>query len=117
MSHPEFGGDHEVVSARIERDNVGDAGALVTVMRKWGSSSHLPGSLLAVRRRDRLIVGSLSGGCIDTDLVECYMASELSDCPTTADCGVYPAGAARDGLPYGGRLELLAEEPEAVRCK
>lgn len=70
--------------------------------------------MLAIRRDDGRMVGSVSGGCVEADLVERYIAGELADCPTTVDYGVDPAGAARFGLPCGGQLELLVEEPESA---
>ncbi len=112
MSGPQLGADHEVLSALIEWDANGDEGLLVTVVRTWGSSPRPPGSLLAIRRRDGLQVGSVSGGCVEADLVERYLRCELADCPTILDYGVDPAGAARFGLPCGGQLELLAEQPK-----
>ncbi|MDJ0741608.1 MAG: XdhC family protein [Gammaproteobacteria bacterium] len=111
MSEPHFGGDHEVLAALLAWDADGDDGALVTVLRTWGSSPRPPGSLLAIRRRDGLQVGSVSGGCVEADLVERLVRDELADCPTTIDYGVDPAGAARFGLPCGGQLELLVERP------
>lgn len=108
-----FGGDFEVLNALIDWAAEGQTGALVTVLRTWGSSPRPPGSLLAIRRDDGRMVGSISGGCVEADLVERYVAGELAQCPTTVDYGVDPAGAARFGLPCGGQLELLVEEPQA----
>ncbi|EUC14036.1 XshC-Cox1-family protein [Burkholderia sp. BT03] len=42
---------------------------LVTVVKTWGSSPRPEGTMLAVRG-DGHVVGSVSGGCIDDDLVE-----------------------------------------------
>jgi xanthine dehydrogenase accessory factor len=41
---------------------------LVTVARTWGSSPRPPGSLLAINERGEP-VGSVSGGCIEDDLI------------------------------------------------
>lgn len=108
-----YGGDFEVLNALDQWSGDGDGGALVTVLRTWGSSPRPPGSLLAIRRRDGEIVGSVSGGCVETDLVERYLNGQLAECPTTIDYGVDPAGANHFGLPCGGQLELLIEEPVA----
>lgn len=109
-----FGGDLEVLSALTTWAAQDEAAALVCVMRTWGSSPRPPGSLMAIRRRDGRVVGSVSGGCVESDLVARYMGGDLADCPTVVDYGVDPAGAARFGLPCGGQLELLVEEPPAV---
>lgn len=83
--------------------------ALVTVLKTWGSSPRPPGSLL-VMRRDGLHAGSVSGGCVEEDLVSRYRTGELSEVlPTRVDYGVNREEASRFGLPCGGRLELLVE--------
>lgn len=107
-----YGGDYEVLQTLVDWAAAGEAGALVTVLRTWGSSPRPPGSLLAIRRSDGQMVGSVSGGCVEDDLVERYTQGELAAGPTIVDYGVDPAGAAHFGLPCGGRLELLVEEPE-----
>lgn len=107
-----YGSDAEVLSALMEWREAGDTAALVTVLRTWGSSPRPPGSLLAIRRRDGRMVGSVSGGCVEADLVERYTGGEIATFPTTIDYGVDPAGLAHFGLPCGGQLELLIEEPD-----
>lgn len=109
-----FGGDFEVVSAFADWAGQGERAALVSVLRTWGSSPRPPGSLMAMRQRDGRTAGSVSGGCVEADLVARYVDGELSACPTIVDYGVDPAGAARFGLPCGGQLELLVEEPEVA---
>ena len=42
---------------------------LVTVLETWGSAPRPPGALLAMRG-DGLVVGSVSGGCVEDDLIE-----------------------------------------------
>jgi xanthine dehydrogenase accessory factor len=106
--------DAVVLEACLRWAAAGDEVALVTVMRTWGSSPRPPGSLLAIRRRDGRQAGSVSGGCVESDLVERYRRGDIADTPTTIDYGVDPEGAARFGLPCGGRLELLVEEPPAA---
>jgi xanthine dehydrogenase accessory factor len=107
-----FGGDFEVLNALCRWADEGAAGALVTVLRTWGSSPRPPGALLAIRRHDGHMVGSVSGGCVESDLVERYINLEFNQPPTIVNYGVDPAGAARFGLPCGGQLELLVEEPQ-----
>lgn len=112
-----FGGDYEVLGALIDWADQDERAALVSVLRTWGSSPRPPGSLMAMRHRDGRVVGSVSGGCVEDDLVGRYVKDELGDCPTQLDYGVDPAGAARFGLPCGGQLELLVEEPEAAALR
>lgn len=112
-----FGGDFDVLSALVAWYEANEKAALVSVLRTWGSSPRPPGSLMAIRQRDGHMVGSVSGGCVEADLVTRYAAGELARCPTIVDYGVDPAGAARFGLPCGGQLELLVEEPEAMALR
>lgn len=108
---PHLGDDFEVLTRLVAWLQDGEPAALVTVLRTWGSSPRPPGSLLAIRKRDGTITGSVSGGCVEADLVERYLRDEVGGYPTTIDYGVDPAGAARHGLPCGGQLELLIEQP------
>ena len=102
------GADREVLDAALEWLRAGRDVALVTVVRTWGSSPRPAGSLMAVRD-DGTYAGSVSGGCVESDLVARYRAGEISDPPTLIDYGVDSVEAARFGLPCGGRLELLVE--------
>lgn len=84
--------------------------ALVTVVRTWGSSPRPIGSLMLMRD-DGVHTGSVSGGCVEEDLVARYRDQQLADAyPTLVDYGIDRQEATRFGLPCGGRLELLVEE-------
>ena len=102
--------DIEVLNRAREWLHSGQRVALATVVRTWGSSPRPPGSLLAMNGEGRF-VGSVSGGCVEETLVECYRNGEIaSPTPTLIDFGVSGQEASRLGLPCGGRLELLVEE-------
>lgn len=104
------GTDREVLQTAYEWLQQGHEVALVTVLKTWGSSPRPPGSLL-IMRSDGLINGSVSGGCVEDDLLQRYSAHQLSDeYPTQIDYGLDREDAARFGLPCGGRLELLVEQ-------
>lgn len=104
------GTDREVVQKAYEWLQQGHEVALVTVLKTWGSSPRPPGSLL-IMRSDGLLNGSVSGGCVEDDLLQRYRAHQLSnEYPTQIDYGLNREDAARFGLPCGGRLELLVEQ-------
>lgn len=106
----EYGTDQEVLQTAYEWLQSGDEVALVTVLKTWGSSPRPPGSLM-IMRRDRVHSGSVSGGCVEDDLVQRYHDQQLSeDYPLQIDYGVDRDDASRFGLPCGGRLELLVEQ-------
>ena len=81
---------------------------LVTVIETWGSAPRPPGALLAMRG-DGLVVGSVSGGCVEDDLIERVRHGERIDHPSLVSYGVTKEEAARFGLPCGGNLRLVQE--------
>ena len=83
---------------------------LLTVAQTFGASPRPPGSLAAIRD-DGILVGSVSGGCIEDDLVarrEEYGGVR----PAIATYGVTADEARRFGLPCGGEVAVLIE-PDA----
>jgi xanthine dehydrogenase accessory factor len=105
--------DAEVLSRARDWLKAGQRVALATVTGTWGSSPRPPGSLLAIGAAEGM-VGSVSGGCVEQELVARYRAGELGrPFPTRVDFGVDRAEAGRLGLPCGGRLEVLIEELES----
>ena len=81
---------------------------LVTVIETWGSAPRPPGALLALRS-DGLVVGSVSGGCVEDDLIDRVRHGERVDKPSLITYGVSKEEAARFGLPCGGTLRLVQE--------
>jgi xanthine dehydrogenase accessory factor len=81
---------------------------LVTVIETWGSAPRPPGALLALRD-DALVVGSVSGGCVEDDLIERVRTGERVESPSLVTYGVTKEEAARFGLPCGGNLRLVQE--------
>lgn len=91
----------------------GHDAALVTVARTWGSSPRPPGSLMALRA-DGQVAGSVSGGCIEDDLIASVRADGLDELfgsrlAFSVRYGVDAETAHRFGLPCGGTLELVIE--------
>ena len=82
---------------------------LVTVVRTWGSSPRPPGALLAVRE-DGQVVGSVSGGCIEDDIVErSRREGAYVKRPEAVTYGVSAEDARKFGLPCGGTIQLVLE--------
>jgi xanthine dehydrogenase accessory factor len=85
---------------------------LLTVAQTFGASPRPPGSLAAMRD-DGILVGSVSGGCIEDDLVarrDEYTGRK----PHFAAYGVTAEEARRFGLPCGGELEVIVEPEVCV---
>ena len=81
---------------------------LATVVRTWGSSPRPPGALLALREDGRA-VGSVSGGCIEDDLMARLRSEGMPATPRRVSYGVGAEEARRFGLPCGGTMELVLE--------
>jgi xanthine dehydrogenase accessory factor len=94
----------------------GHAVTLVTVVQTWGSAPRPPGALLAVRD-DGVVSGSVSGGCVEDDLIARTKASFRQAAPGEPALskpelivyGVSKEEATRFGLPCGGTLRLVQE--------
>jgi len=82
---------------------------LVTVVKTWGSSPRPEGAMLAVRD-DGHVVGSVSGGCIEDDIVDRVRREGMSTTKCeVATYGVTADEARRFGLPCGGTIQLVLE--------
>jgi xanthine dehydrogenase accessory factor len=86
---------------------------LVTVIETWGSAPRPPGALLCLRD-DGLVAGSVSGGCVEDDLIDRLRHGERVATPSLIAYGVTKEEAARFGLPCGGNLRLVQEPLQGV---
>ena len=101
--------DLEVLKRSTEWLDGGRRVLLVTVVKTWGSSPRPEGAMLAVRD-DGLVEGSVSGGCIEDDIVLRIRRDGL----TATKCEVVTYGVSADearrfGLPCGGTIQLVLE--------
>ncbi|HEY8355864.1 MAG TPA: XdhC family protein [Ramlibacter sp.] len=115
----------DVMVLRTLRDwrLAGKRALLATVVRTWGSSPRPVGSIMALAE-DGAVVGSVSGGCIEDDLIDRHTRAFAgatagraipSGPPAFTKYGVTADEAHRFGLPCGGTLELLLEyDPDAA---
>ncbi|MEZ5570117.1 MAG: XdhC family protein [Halioglobus sp.] len=86
---------------------------LCTIVRTLGSSPRPVGSLVAIAD-DLRQTGSVSGGCVEEDLLEKLQRGEYpAALPTMIEYGVSAEENARLGLPCGGRLTLLLQKLQA----
>jgi xanthine dehydrogenase accessory factor len=106
-----FSADRDVLQKAWDWLTQGHRIALVTVVETWGSSPRPVGSLMVVRG-DGLHMGSVSGGCVEQDLIARFRDQQIAEPVAIVDYGVSGDQAGRLGLPCGGRLELLVERIE-----
>ncbi|MEP7327697.1 MAG: XdhC family protein [Betaproteobacteria bacterium] len=101
--------DLEVLKRSAEWVEAGRRVLLVTVVNTWGSSPRPEGAMLAVRD-DGLVVGSVSGGCIEDDIVDRTRRLGMTQTQCEAvTYGVSADEARRFGLPCGGTIRLVLE--------
>ena len=109
--------DLRVLADALQWRRDGHAVTLVTVVETWGSAPRPPGALLAVRD-DGVVSGSVSGGCVEDDLIAQTQTAMQDrsvakppalDRPSMLAYGVSQEEAARFGLPCGGSLRLVRE--------
>lgn len=101
--------DTEVLNQVHQWLKDGERSWLATVVQTWGSSPRPAGSLLACNAAGA-IKGSLSGGCVEDDLLEKLQAGELAkDGPQFFEYGVTTEETERLGLPCGGNLQVMVE--------
>jgi len=105
--------DLSVLKAVVDWLNSGHPVAIATVVQTWGSAPRPIGSWLAIRG-DGQVTGSVSGGCVEDDLIRRVQTEILTkDLPEMVVYGISQQEAARFGLPCGGTLRLLVEpKPE-----
>jgi xanthine dehydrogenase accessory factor len=101
--------DVEVIRTALDWLDRGHRVVLGTVVRTWGSAPRPPGSLMIIRD-DGQVAGSLSGGCIEDDLIGRVARGELeSRLPQLTAYGATADEAQRFGLPCGGTVQIVLE--------
>ena len=103
--------DISVLRAAVHWQSQGVPVLLVTLVETWGSAPRPVGALLALSGEGR-IAGSVSGGCIEDDLLRLVAGYQDSGWPTVPQqtrYGVSAEEAKRFGLPCGGTLGLVLE--------
>jgi xanthine dehydrogenase accessory factor len=82
--------------------------ALATVVQTWGSSPRQPGALMGVTDETAMI-GSVSGGCVETAVVAEATDSLADGRPRLLNFGVSDDAAWDVGLACGGKIAVYVE--------
>jgi xanthine dehydrogenase accessory factor len=85
--------------------------AVATVVDTWGSAPVPVGGQLVIRGDGRF-QGSVSGGCIEGDIIAEAEDVLATGAPRTMDFGVADETAWRAGLPCGGKISVFLERLE-----
>jgi len=106
--------DLDVLRTALAWMQAGHRVTLGTVVKTWGSSPRPPGSVMALRD-DGQVAGSVSGGCIEDDLV--YRLRKGDAAFSKAGLTTYGSNAEeaqRFGLPCGGTVQVVLEPVTAA---
>lgn len=108
--------DIEVTRVALDWLDRGHRVVMGTVVRTWGSAPRPPGSLMIIRD-DGQVAGSVSGGCIEDDLIRRVATGELAlRLPEVTVYGQTAEEVRRFGLPCGGSVQIVLE-PLSVRSQ
>jgi xanthine dehydrogenase accessory factor len=101
--------DLEVLKTCSDWIAAGKRCELVTVIKTWGSSPRPEGATLGICE-DGHVVGSVSGGCIEDDLIDRVRKEGITRTqPEVVTYGITSDEAHRFGLPCGGTIQLAIE--------
>jgi xanthine dehydrogenase accessory factor len=101
--------DIEVLRSAEKWRTSGHRVTLGTIVKTWGSAPRPVGAMVALRD-DGQVAGSVSGGCVEDDLIEKARAKTLAaERPQLVTYGVTNEEATRWGLPCGGTLQIVFE--------
>jgi xanthine dehydrogenase accessory factor len=89
----------------------GSRSVLATVIETWGSAPRRVGAHLAVRQ-DGLFVGSVSGGCVETDVIREALELPAQGGAKRLEYGVSDEQAWGVGLACGGRVSIFIQTVE-----
>jgi xanthine dehydrogenase accessory factor len=98
--------DDRILSAAAEWR--GDTLALATVISTWGSAPRPKGSHMLVNADGRF-EGSVSGGCVEGDILQTAADVMIDKAPRTRTYGVSDGQAWEVGLPCGGEISILVQ--------
>ena len=101
--------DLDVLKTALAWTDSGRRATLGTVVRTWGSAPRPIGAMMAIRD-DGQVIGSVSGGCIEDDLIAKVKDGKLAArLPESVRYGVSADQANQFGLPCGGTVEMVLE--------
>ncbi len=100
--------DDNVLAQAAAWSNAGQKVAIATVIATWGSAPRPVGSQLAICE-DATFVGSVSGGCIEGDVVTRALDAIQTGTAEVLEYGVADAMAWEVGLACGGKIKIYLE--------
>jgi xanthine/CO dehydrogenase XdhC/CoxF family maturation factor len=103
-----FASDDDILRKAQEWKEGGQDVAIATVVETWGSAPRPVGSHLVIDDQGRFL-GSVSGGCVEGDVVAQALDVIESGKPRMLEFGVADETAWQVGLSCGGRIKVYVE--------
>lgn len=101
----------DILQLALEWHAAGKSVALATVIQTWGSSPRPPGSNLVIAD-DGLFEGSVSGGCVEGEVIRAAKHVIRDGQQQILEFGVTDDEAWQVGLACGGQIQILVERLE-----
>ena len=103
--------DQDILKAAEDWQKAGHGVALATVVETWGSAPRPVGTSLAVSESGQMC-GSVSGGCVESDVYENAREVMETGTPKLLSYGIADEEAWSVGLPCGGEIDVFVERLE-----
>lgn len=101
--------EEDILAKAVEWREAGRGVAVATVVETWGSAPRPVGSHLVIDDEGRFL-GSVSGGCVEGDVVTEALDVITAGKPKTLEFGVADETAWRVGLSCGGKIKVYVEK-------
>lgn len=101
--------DDDLLKKAQDWQQAGRGVAIATVIETWGSAPRPVGSHLVIDDTGHFL-GSVSGGCVEGEVVSEALDVIASNAPRVLEFGVADETAWRVGLSCGGRIKVYVEK-------
>ncbi len=101
--------DEDILARAENWRKAGKGVAIATVTETWGSAPRPVGSHLVIDEEGNFL-GSVSGGCVEGEVVTEAMDTISDGKPRMLEFGVADESAWRAGLSCGGRIRVFVEK-------
>ncbi len=108
--------DPAILAKALDWLDDGRSVALATVIQTWGSAPQPVGSLLLIDA-DGNFLGSVSGGCVEAEIIEQAKDVIATAAPKTLEFGVEDQTAWKVGLACGGTIRIFVEKLDPGAAK
>jgi xanthine/CO dehydrogenase XdhC/CoxF family maturation factor len=103
--------EQDLLAVALGWRDAGQRVALATVVSTWGSAPRAAGSQLVCNEQGQF-AGSVSGGCVEVDVIQSAAEVMRSGQPKVLEYGVSDELAFSVGLACGGRIRVYVEALE-----